>query len=309
MYEFRRSPTLYTPADVRGDASLPSFVCIGAPKCATTWLFDCLLPHPDVFLPDFKEINFFMVSRWGNDYERRGLSHYLSLFDGAGPGKIVGDFSPDILQDPYAPERVKALLPGARLIVMIRNPIKRSHSHYHYVRNRTNYDEYSLLDMLEDPRRDPAGILSQGLYAQQLEWWLEHFDQEQLLVISTEEVRTVPERLFSEVCAFVGADTSFVPSSLREVANPARQMRMPAVYRWKLRANRFLLTHGLDGVRNRLKRTGAARLIQRLNETPVENPPLGAEEAAALTAFYRDDIGRLSELLGRDYSGWLEAGA
>ncbi|MGD8608262.1 MAG: hypothetical protein PVH21_13275, partial [Myxococcales bacterium] len=166
MYDFRRSSKLYTARDVEGGARLPSFLCIGAPKCATTWLFHCLDEHPELFVPDFKEINFFSVCRWGNDYETRGISYYVRLFEAAGPVRIIGDFSPNLLQDPFAPERVAAIIPEARLIVMIRNPVERSRSHYHYVRNRTHYQGYSLLEILEDPSRDPAGFLSQGLYGE-----------------------------------------------------------------------------------------------------------------------------------------------
>jgi hypothetical protein len=306
MYDFRRSSRLYTKEDLSGEARLPSFVCIGAPKCATTWLFRCLSEHPEVFLPDFKEINFFTVCRWGDDYESKGIGYYLDLFTAAEPEQIIGDFSPNLLQDPFAPERLQALLPDARLIVMMRNPIERSHSHYHYVRNRTHYHGHSLLEILEDPSRDPAGFLSQGLYGRQLELWLAHFPMDQFLVIRTEEVHDTPEQVFRRTCEFIDVNPNVVPSSLRGLANPARSMRVPALYGLNLRVSRFLATHGLDHVRTLLKRAGVSRLVQRLNEVPVDNPPLSAHEVSALVAFYRKDNTRLSRLLGRDCSGWLE---
>ena len=306
MYEFRRSSRLYTKEDVRGEARMPSFVCVGAPKSATTWLFRCLGEHPEVFVPDFKETNFFTVCRWADDYESNGIDYYVDLFADAKPEQIVGDFSPDLLQDPFAPERLRALLPEARLIVMIRNPIERARSHYYYVRQRTRYREYSLREILEDPSRDPAGFLSQGLYGEQLELWLAHFPIERFLVITTEEVRNAPEQVFRRTCEFIGANPNFVSSSLRSLANPARSMRIPALYGLSLRVSRFLATHGLDRVRALLKRTGVPRLIQRLNEAPAENPPLSPQEVYELAAFYREDNERLSQLLGRDYSSWLE---
>ena len=306
MYDFCRSSKLYRKQDVKGRARLPSFLCIGAPKCATTWLFRCLDEHPDVFVPDFKEVNFFTTSRWGDDYETKGIDYYASLFAAAGPQQVIGDFSPNLLQDPFAPERVEALIPEARLVVMIRNPMERSRSHYHYVRNRTHYDGYSLLEILEDPSRDPAGFLWQGLYGQQLERWLERFSRDQLLVIEAERVRDEPHEVFRSVCAFVGADTGFAPSSLRVQTNAARSLRAPALYALNLRVSRFLASHGLDGLRTHLKRAGVPRLLQRLNEVRTDNPPLSPLEARELAAFFREDSALLSRLLGRDYSGWYE---
>ncbi len=309
MYEFRRSSRLYTKEDVRGEARMPSFVCVGAPKCATTWLFRCLFEHPGVFIPDFKEINFFTVCRWGDDYESKGIDYYVDLFADAEPEQIVGDFSPNLLQDPFAPERLRALLPEARFIVMIRNPIERSRSHYYYVRSRTRFREYSLREILEDPSRDPAGFLSQGLYGEQLELWLDHFPMDQFFVITMEDVRDIPEQVFRRTCEFIGVNWDFVPSSLRSVVNPAKSMHIPAFYGLNLRVSRFLATHGLDRVRRILKIAGVARVVQRLNEAPAKNPPLSAQEVYELAAFYREDNARLSQLLGRDYSSWLEVTA
>lgn len=306
MYEFRRSPRLYTKRDLESGRRLPGFVCIGAPKCATTWLFQCLHEHPDVFVPDFKEINFFTVSRWGDDYETKGIDYYARMFATAGPEHVIGDFSPNLLEDPFAPERVQALIPEARFIVMLRNPIERSRSHFHYVRNRTHRDGYSLLEILADPSRDPAGFLWQGLYGQQLENWFERFDRVRFLVVESEVARTRPQQLFADVCRFIGVDEGFLPPSLSIEANASRSLRAPLIYTLNLRVSRFLATHRLDGLRTLLKRVGVARIIQRLNEVPTKNPPLTPAEARELAAFYREDTARLSRLLGRDYSGWLE---
>lgn len=306
MYEFRRSQYLYTKSDVTSDVRLPSFICIGAPKCATTWLFECLAAHPEVFVPDFKEVNFFTVCRWGKDYETKGIDYYASLFAGAEPNQIVGDFSPNLMQDPFAPERVAALVPDVRLIVMIRDPISRTHSHYHYVRNRARRLKYSLRDVIDDPSRDHAGYLSQGLYGEQLERWLEYFPMERFLVIETEKVREKPQQVFRRTCEFLEVDSSFQPPLLQNRVNPAKTVRLPVLYRWNVRASRFLTAHGLDRVRSMLKGLGLPKFVQSLNERPIDNPPLTRRDLDDLVEFYRDDIALLSRLLGRDFSSWLE---
>lgn len=306
MYQFRKSPYMYTASDLSRNVELPSFICIGAPKCATTWLFSCLHEHPDVFVPDFKEVNFFNVCRWGDDYESKGIDYYASLFAAARANQVVGEFSPNLFQDPFAPERVRSLLPDARLIVMIRNPIARSHSHYHYVRNRSHAPQYSLREVIDDPSLDHSGYLSQGLYGEQLELWLRHFGIDRFLVLTTDEVNADPEDAFRRACNFIGVDSGFTPTVLRSRVNPAKTVRFPIVRLWNIRASRFLTKHGLDRVRAGLKRAGVPDLVRSFNEAPIENPPLRPGDAADLADFYREDIARLSRLLGRDFSSWLE---
>lgn len=306
MYRFRKSSRLYTASDLSRDIRLPSFVCIGAPKCATTWLFSCLQEHPGVFVPDFKEVNFFTVSRWGDDYESKGVEYYASFFVGAGADRVVGDFSPNLLQDPFAPERVKALLPDVRLIVMMRNPIVRAHSHYHFVRNRAFQRQHSLREVLDDPSIDHSGYLSQGLYGEQLERWWKHFAADRFLVITTDEVQEAPREVFRRTCNFIGADVRFEPACLRQRVNAAKTVRFPLLRRWNMRVSRFLTEHNLDGARTGIKRAGVPGLLRSLNEKPIENPPLSPREARDLADFYREDVKHLSRLLGRDFSSWLQ---
>jgi len=306
MQDYRQSKTLYTPAEVAEDWKLPSFVCIGAPKCATTWLFACMSEHPRVFSPDFKEINFFRVSRWGDDYTKHGVEYYARLFDDASDGAVIGDFSPNLLEDPYAPERVLALLPGARLIVMLRNPIDRAHSHYYHVQNRATQARTSLRQVLDDPSLDHAGYLTQGLYGEQLERWMQVFSPEQFLVLTLDEVERDPLGTFRRACEHVGAPTDFVPSTLSRKVNQAKKHRVRDMHRVSVRVGRFLASNGLDPIRIAIKRTGLPQLIRSLNEIEQTNPPLAARDRADLVAFYREDNARLSALLGRDFSGWLE---
>lgn len=306
MQEFRKSPVLYTPDQLEEHRNLPTFVCIGAPKCATTWLFACMSEHPDVFSPDFKEINFFRVSRWGDDYDRYGLEFYARLFDDAPRNAVIGDFSPNLLEDPYAPERLRALLPDARLIVMLRNPIDRTHSHYYHVRNRARRLPYCLREIIEDPSRDHAGYLSQGLYGEQLERWMHHVPRERFLILTLDEVRKDPLGTFERACVHVGARTDFVPHALVRKVNQAKKHRIRGIHRVTLRGGRFLSSHGLDSLRVAIKRLGLPNLVRRLNEYERSNPPLDPRDRADLVAYYHEDNRRLSALLGRDFSGWLE---
>ena len=106
----------------------PTFLGIGAPKAGTTWLARCLAEHPDVFLVDTKETNFFdwdtVDGRW-SEYER----HYLNATD----EHAVGEVSVRYFASKAAPARAHKYLPDARLFAVIREPGQQLLSHYYHL--------------------------------------------------------------------------------------------------------------------------------------------------------------------------------
>ena len=120
---------------------LPNFVVIGAAKAGTTALYWYLQEHPEVFMSPLKETNFFA---YGVDPEGRllygdpelhrfpikNLDAYADLFAGAGDEKAVGEASPIYLECPEAAGRIQQLLPEARIICGLRDPVDRAYSDY-----------------------------------------------------------------------------------------------------------------------------------------------------------------------------------
>ena len=162
-------------------AMLPNFIGLGAPKSATTWLFHCLQEHPDVFVADSKEVMFF-------DYgDIRGrLSAYENHFANAGQAKAVGEFSTRYLASTRAPERVKRLIPDAKLIVSLRRPADQIYSHYWHLRRQNFHGldaspkapsfEQALMDM-------ETQLLAPAFYHRNLSHWLEYFDRSRIHII------------------------------------------------------------------------------------------------------------------------------
>jgi hypothetical protein len=137
--------------------------------------YDILRAHPDLFLPDVKEIHFFnrftSTGRKTDNFRRRGLGWYERHFD-APPGNMaVGEATPMYLCDPDAPGRIHQTLPDARFIVLLRDPVARTWSHYRMARAKGHVTDD--LDTLIR-RRDPA-IIARSLYAAQLDRWFALF--------------------------------------------------------------------------------------------------------------------------------------
>jgi hypothetical protein len=121
--------------------TLPNFLVIGAGRSGTTSLHHYLGQHPDIFVPAVKEPNFFAFmgedivvvdhyDHWIRQNSITDLAAYKALFDRATAEHAIGEVSPQYLFNRRAPERIKALIPQARLIVILRNPADRAYADY-----------------------------------------------------------------------------------------------------------------------------------------------------------------------------------
>jgi hypothetical protein len=200
-----------------GGRPLPDFLILGAQKAGTTALYDYLYRHPAISGPRWKEVSFF-DRQW-----RRGERWYRGNFPRrAAPP--VGEASPSYLFHPLAPGRVRSLLPEARLIALLRNPVDRAFSHYQHEvalgREPLSFEEALAAEdgrtrgeverMIADPGYFSHAwwnhtYRARGLYAAQLERWYAVFPREQLLVLATEELGAAPAETYARVLAFLGA--------------------------------------------------------------------------------------------------------
>jgi Sulfotransferase domain len=196
---------------------LPDFLILGAQKSGTTALFAYLRQHPSVSGPFWKEVSFF------DRHYVRGARWYRGNFP-LRRGRIVGEASPSYVLHPLAPRRVGELVPNARLIVLLRNPVDRAHSHYQH-EVELGREPLSFEDALaaEDERlhgeverivADPTYFSTawwshtyktRGLYAEQLERWFAIFPREQLLVLSNEELADDTHGTYARVLEHIGA--------------------------------------------------------------------------------------------------------
>nr|WP_315383973.1 sulfotransferase [uncultured Sphingomonas sp.] len=271
---------------------LPSFIIIGAAKAATTWIAHQLRSRDDVFLPG-PEPHYFSRA-----YDR-GAAWYESLFAAARPGQLIGEKSADYLASPEAPARAAALLPRAKLVAQLRNPVERAYSDYCMLYRRgqvgPDIDRYLDRHLTRTPR-----FLDDGLYARHLARWLDRYPAEALKVILYDDIRGAPEQVLGEVCTLLSipsvpvdraqvrerkndSEAPLVPMALRRLPSPVKALVAP------LRGNRLF-----ENLRNTIAR-------------PVRYPPLSDALREKLTDFYLDDVEVLSHLVGRDLSAWMPA--
>jgi hypothetical protein len=197
---------------------LPDFLILGAQKAGTTALYAYLRWHPGLTGPAWKEVSYF------DRHYRRGARWYRGHFPLRPGDRVVGEASPGYLFHPLAPSRVKATVPEARLIALLRDPVDRALSHYHHEvalgrepltfeqaieaePERTRGEEERLSrepDYFSHTWWDYT-YLARGRYAEQLERWLAVFPREQLLVLASDELAAEPGQTFARVLEFLGA--------------------------------------------------------------------------------------------------------
>ena len=131
----------------------PNFFVVGGPKCGTTAMVEYLRTHPDVFISEPKEPNFFADDmpemKFVDNYK-----DYLNLFNKATTEKIVGDASIFYMFSEDAIKNIYQLYPDAKLLIMIRNPIEMVPSFHQQILFTLDEDNINLLDALElEPER------------------------------------------------------------------------------------------------------------------------------------------------------------
>jgi len=211
--------------------ALPDMLIIGAQKAGTSSLHAWLSEHPQILPPFEKEVHFFDNGNQPaqNNFEK-GLPWYKAHFPLAVAGqKITFETSPLYLFHPLAAQRIKAALPKARLIIVLRNPADRAISHYfHSVGNAVEALPIEEALEKEDSRllqesqsSDYPGLSfvrhsykARGRYAEQIKRYLDHFPREQLLILESERLFAEPKACMPDIFEFAGVDPGFSPTKL-----------------------------------------------------------------------------------------------
>jgi hypothetical protein len=250
------------------------FLGIGAQKAGTTWLAENLRVHPDVFIPERKELHYF-DNKWN-----RPLSDYAHHFAEAA-GQVRGEITPAYgILDPERIRYVARILPDLRLILLLRNPIERAWSH-------------ALMDLASRRGRDPAEVPTQevirflesdvagrrGDYLAILDAWGADFPREQLYVGFFEWIHERPRELLGDVFRHIG-----VSPEVHWDRFPLGKVIVPLV-------SPDQKGHTVES----LEGSGPARSNRHPCPEPVRR---------WLEAHYADDIERLAERLGGPADAW-----
>jgi len=199
--------------------ALPDFVIIGARKAGTSYLYYLLSQHPLVERASAKELHFFDLL-----FEQEDVEWYRQCFPAPkwkdGRRTITGEATP-YMASHRVPQRVAKVVPQARLIALLRNPVDRAYSDYQQGvrkgRETRSFEEAVGLKKARSVGReeetpeaevrpaleDNSEYISRSIYVDQLQYWSKFFDKKQLLVLKSEEFFERPKETLKVVLAFL----------------------------------------------------------------------------------------------------------
>jgi hypothetical protein len=296
----------------------PNFFVIGAARSGTTGLAEMLRQHPDLFITQPKEPHFLALAEQelaftgpGDDVmiNRYGITDpdaYFALYRDAGGRAARGDASVSSL---YYPDATLASLeryaPGARLVVIFREPVARAFSAYSYLRVRGHEPCDDFLDAI---RQEQDGLragwhhiwhyVGMGQYARQLRPFLEQLGPERIQVLFYDDMVRDPIGVARQVLDFLGLDTNVeIESELVNSSGRPRSQLVQQSIRWVARRPR---------VKAAVESTTPYRLRERIKRANLgqQSPPGGAGEV--LGDLFASEIAELGELLAEYYTGRVD---
>lgn len=304
---------------------LPDFLIVGAPKAGTTALHVALAGHPQLFLSPVKEPKFFLTDGGPRTLRGPGSEHskstyiwrrdeYEQLFADAPPGALCGESTTLYLSDFDAHRRMHDLVPSARLIAVLRDPVDRAHSNWTHMRSVGLERERDFLTAcsLEEERHRLGwfpmwSYLRVGRYGEQIEDLFRYFPPDQVLLLEYRELCDEPERAIGRVCEFLGVDPHVVRSLPAEnVTADVSDSPLNEALRRLMRSGESLaykLPGRMPEAIGRLIGSPTLRLLHRQQRT---RRFLTGEERRALIPEFTADVALLEGVTGMSFSQWLD---
>ncbi len=280
-------------------AALPNLIIIGGLKCGTTSIHHYLGLHPEIQMSKPKELNFFVTEQ---NFDL-GLDWYSSRFDDRFP--VRGESSPHYTNLPRfkgAAERIREHCPDARLIYMVRDPIKRILSHWVHATG-AGYETRELEPTLSDPE---TAYVRRSQYWMQLQPYLEIFPHEQIAVIAQEELQRERDATMRRAFEFAGVDAGFTSEQFdREWEKSAA--KSGDKYQFMEKLIKLPGFRSLDKNFDRLPesmRWMVEKVVHDPDKPPAPKPELSDELRARLRSHFRGDAPKLQEFAGREFPDW-----
>jgi hypothetical protein len=288
---------------------MPDFILLGAVKAGTTSLFHYLGQHRQITMSRMNWPRYFHIEsgepdfqsrqrKYGNALLEQSVRRYRMMCNRRIPRTweayraqwpkpetdvIFGEVSPTYLHDPAVAPAILRRLPKVKLLMVLRNPVERAYSHY-LMDFREGWEREP--DFGKVLREEPFGIddfwwgarhnLRHGLYSQRVEEYLQLFPRDQIKILMHDDYRASAQNFLHDIFAFLGVDTG------AEIDVAAR--------------------HNVGVLRLHTKDPASGQ-TKRVEATP---PSLPSKLKRELQDFFRPDVLRLQQLIGKDLTPWLQ---
>ncbi len=289
---------------------LPNFFIVGAPKAGTTSLYYYLKRHPEVFMSAIKEPNFFSYEetiRQNLYHKEKGVGiyeEYKKLFEHAnGRHKAIGEASVSYLFYPTVAEKIHQLVPQAKIIISLRNPVERAFSHF-FMEHKLGYVNGPLENIVNRKCNHKYAHLwyqqyiELGLYSGQVKRYLDVFGKDNVRVFIYDEISENIESMILNIFGFLQIDKTYIPAleGKYNTYSTPRNSFFRAIYsQKKLRtlARKFIPDEKVESIKNLF-------LTRKKKELKHD------KTVARMNEIFKPDIIQLEKLLNKNLSAWYE---
>jgi hypothetical protein len=303
----------------------PDFFLIGAPRCGTTSLSRYLDENPQVCFSRPKEPHYFsLLSPHSSlaDLQTAYLSRYFSHYRNG--HQAIGEGSVSYLCSPYALQRILSVNPHARFIAILRNPLEMLPSYHLRMRFivAEDVEDFATAWNLQDARArgeripkyciDPHLLLYREVakFGEQIERLYHLAGCDQSLVLLFDDFVRHPSAVYRQVLAFIGVNDDGRTRFQRKLQSQIYRHRWLQQLLYAPRGNTAAVVETLHHEIKKGSTPGRKSLLKRLaqwNRIKVRPAPLNPAMRKQLRDTFAADVAKLSGLLHRDLSHWLES--
>lgn len=282
----------------------PNYFIVGAAKAGTNTLAYYLTEHPEAYIVPQKEVNFFSNEEirkqklyYKGDFIVDNEVDYLNLFAGTENYKVRGEGSVSYLFYESVPKKIKRKYPDAKIIILLRNPIKRAHSHY-LMDYRIGLVKEKFVDIIATG--DIGNIYYQqyvglSLYYDQVKRYMQEFGEANVMVILFEDFIKDTQKMMKEVCRFLQIDENFefIPDVIQNDFKVPNNSLIKTLY-----SNHYTRKFFAAVFPASLQDKIVSKFFSK------QKPVLLPEEKQLLSSIFREDVSKLAKIINRNLDVW-----
>ena len=220
----------------------PSFILVGASRCATNWISKCLGEHPEIYVYPHELMFFYHPSGKKSNYELEGIQGYYKRFERARK-RVIGEISPGYLIDTKVASTIAKHFPEMKIVISLRNPVKR------YASEKTYFKNFQYLEVSEEE------AINGSLYYDKIMNYFKVFPKKNIKIIFVEDIKKNPKRFIQDLYKFLEVEIKFIPDSLYEKSNEVSKAKYPFLEKYR---------QGISKIVEKLKEKKQVKIIKIL---------------------------------------------
>ncbi len=279
-------------ARAESPALLPSFFVIGPPRTGTTWIYEILKNHTVLPSP-IKETRFF------DTHFQRGLRWYTGHFKVPDQKVRVGEIAPTYFASEIVRERMRQVVPHAKIVCILRNPVVRLYSLY---RLKCAYGMMKL--SFEEALQKDLELRESSDYVSHLKAWQSCYGKERILTTLYDDLHRCPQQYLDTLTAFIGVPRLVLPPEQMRLVHDSESLTHPRSFRRTQAARVFA---------DFLKARRMGRVVAAFNASSLRRfvlgggapfPDMSPSTVLRLYDSFRPQVEELEAMLNRDLSAW-----